>query len=144
MVFLWIRPGSLSPSCAWNNCIIPSKHVKTLKQGSSAEFSCFTPRDCKRPHLSSTRRSSPVALSQGVLKRTKRVHWWRALTRVYDVPFWYLPTFKQSGRRRRSRSTNWQKRSGKISLKFLAGGFPDLMVEAGFRLSQKLPTDVFI
>ena len=52
MVFLRIRPGSQSsrsPSCAWNNCIIPSKHVKTLKQGSSAEFSCFTPRDCKRP-----------------------------------------------------------------------------------------------
>ena len=44
-------------------------------------------------NLSSTRRSSPVALSQGVLKRTKLVHWWRALTRVYDVPFWYLPTF---------------------------------------------------
>ena len=35
-----------------------------------------------------------------------------------------------------SRSTNWQKRSGKISLKFLAGGFPDLMVEGGF---QALP-----
>ena len=49
MIFLRIRPGSRSPSCAWNNCIIPSKHVKTLKQGSSAEFSCFTPRDCKRP-----------------------------------------------------------------------------------------------
>ena len=52
MIFLQIRPGSpssRSPSCAWNNCIIPSKHVKTLKQGSSAEFSCFTPRDCKRP-----------------------------------------------------------------------------------------------
>ena len=49
MVFLRIRPGSRSPSCAWNNCIIPSKHVKTLKQCSSAEISCFTPRDCKRP-----------------------------------------------------------------------------------------------
>ena len=52
MIFLQIRPGSpssRSPSCAWNNCIIPSKHVKTLKQGSSAEFSCFTHRDCKRP-----------------------------------------------------------------------------------------------
>ena len=55
MAFLRIRPGSRSfrsPSCAWNklsNCVIPSKHVKTLKQGLSAEFSCFTPRDCKRP-----------------------------------------------------------------------------------------------
>ena len=49
MAFLRIRPGSRSPSCAWNNCIIPSKHVKTSKQGSSAEFSCFTPRDSKRP-----------------------------------------------------------------------------------------------
>ena len=44
-------------------------------------------------NLSSTRRSSPAALSQGVPKRTKRAHLWRALTRVYDVPFWYLPTF---------------------------------------------------
>ena len=33
---------------AWNNFIIPSKHVKTLKQGSSAEFSGFRPRDRKR------------------------------------------------------------------------------------------------
>ena len=52
MVFLRIRPGSRSsrsPSCTWNNCILSSKNVKTLKQGSSAEFSCFTPRDCKRP-----------------------------------------------------------------------------------------------
>ena len=52
MVFLRIRPGSRSsrsPSWAWKNCIIPSKHVKTLKQGSSAEFSCFTRRDCKPP-----------------------------------------------------------------------------------------------
>ena len=52
MIFLRIRPGSRSsrsPSWAWKNCIIPSKHVKTLKQGSSAEFSCFTPRDCKPP-----------------------------------------------------------------------------------------------
>ena len=52
MVFLRILPGSQrsrSPSCALNNCIIPSKHVKTLNQGSSVEFSCFTPRDCKRP-----------------------------------------------------------------------------------------------
>ena len=48
MVFLRVRPGSQSPSCSWSNCIIPSKHVKILKQGSSAEFSCFTPRDCKR------------------------------------------------------------------------------------------------
>ena len=43
---------------------------------------------------SSTRRSSPAALTQGVPKRTKRVHKWRALMRVYDVPFWYLPTFQ--------------------------------------------------
>ena len=49
MGFLRTRPGSRSPSCAWNNCIIPSKHIKTLKQGSSAEYYCFTPRDCKRP-----------------------------------------------------------------------------------------------
>ena len=52
MIFLRNRPGSRSsrsPSCAWNNCTIPSNHVKTLKQGSAAEFSCFTPRDCKRP-----------------------------------------------------------------------------------------------
>ena len=33
--------------------------------------------------------SSPAALTQGVPKRTKRVHEWRALTQVYDVPFWY-------------------------------------------------------
>ena len=34
MVFLRILPGSRSfrgPSCAWNNCIIPSKHVKNIK-----------------------------------------------------------------------------------------------------------------
>ena len=46
----------------------------------------------------------------------------------------------QSGRRRRSmrRPTNWQwqKRSRKINLKFLAGGFPALMVENRF---QALP-----
>ena len=74
----------------------------------SAEFSCFTPRDCKRPKWnkpSSTHRSSPVALSQGVLKRTKRVHWWRALTRVYDVPFWYLPTFVCD----RAREGEWER-----------------------------------
>ena len=34
MVFLRIHPGSRSsrgPSCAWNNCIIPSKNVKNIK-----------------------------------------------------------------------------------------------------------------
>ena len=57
--------------------MIPTRASLRLKQGLFAEFSCFTPRDCKRPQRnkpSSTRRSSPVALSQGVLKRTKRVH----------------------------------------------------------------------
>ena len=42
----------------------------------------------------------------------------------------------QSGCRRRSMHTNWQKRSRKINLKFLAGGFPPLMVEKRF---QALP-----
>ena len=47
------------------------------------------------PQSSSRRRSPvlPAALSQCVQKITKRVHLWRALTRVYDVPFWSLPTF---------------------------------------------------
>ena len=42
----------------------------------------------------------------------------------------------QSGRRRRRMHTNWQKRSRKINLKFLAGGVPALTVENRF---QALP-----
>ena len=45
-------------------------------------------------------------------------------------------TVGAAGRRRRSMHTNWQKRSRKINLKFLAGGFPALMVENRF---QALP-----
>ena len=68
-----------------------------MKTASSAEFSGFTPRDCKRSRwnklILKTSISRSPCLSQCVPKRTKRVHLWRALTRVYDVPFWYLPTF---------------------------------------------------
>ena len=101
IIFLRIRPGSLSsrsPSCARNNCIIPSRHVKNIKTRLVCGiFLFYTSRlqtsTMEQTFPRTTRRSSPVALSQGVLKRTKRVQWWRGLTRVYDVPFWYLPTF---------------------------------------------------
>ena len=47
--------SSRSPSCAWNNCIIPSKHVKTLKQGSSRLAISMAHRRCW-PILSRQRR----------------------------------------------------------------------------------------
>ena len=78
--------------------IFKRKTQKKIKQSSSSELLSFAPRDCKvhngtNPSWTMSARRFPLtALNQGVPKRTLRVRWWRALTRVYDVPFWYLPT----------------------------------------------------
>ena len=58
----------------WNNCIIPSKHVKHKNKGRLRNFLVLHLEIHNGTNPSSTRRSSPAALSQGVPKRTKRVH----------------------------------------------------------------------
>ena len=93
MVFLRIRPGSRSSRSPGITVLFHRNMLKHKNKGRLRNFLVLHLEIHNRTNLSSTRRSSPPALSQGVPKRTKRVHLWRALTRVYDVPFWYLPTF---------------------------------------------------
>ena len=87
-----------NPFCAWNRFVIPSKKVKKKKENKPGR------RNFLVLHLQianlysgtnplSTRRPYPAALSQGVPKRTRPAQQRRALGRVYNVPFKYVPTF---------------------------------------------------
>ena len=101
MVFLRILPCSRSTSGAWNKFHNPSKNVKRMKTSLvcgifgfyTSRLQTFTMEQIDPQDVNVPSRSRHVGLSQCVPTRTKRVHLWRALTRVYDVPFWYLPTF---------------------------------------------------
>ena len=72
--FFRIRPGSRSSRSPGITVLFHRNMLKHKNKGRLRNFLVLHLEIHNRTNLSSTRRSSPAALSQGVPKRTKRVH----------------------------------------------------------------------
>ena len=114
---LWAHPAPAISLLFHPKCLKKNENKPRLRN-----FRLYTSRlqtFKKETNPSSTRRSSPAALTQGVPKRTKHVHKWRALARVYDVPFWYLPRVHKNKSMQHLISSLWSTGTAKFQVTWL-------------------------